>query len=603
MGINNNNNTNESQTASNELQTVLNSILADKEANLKPGNLKKGIKCLGITGTLEASTSSGVKQFSTVEEMNSSTGNTEGDLAIVYRDEAESVSNGDTITSITFPQTVVFDTAIASDYYGTLQSESTSFQLNISLGTSYCNIFDRNQTIPYINYTSTDGITYIRTDNNDDTYEIEKTTISDLDEHICKFIQVGGNVFEGLYQYRTAIDRTYFKMCKIATKQTSSYTNQPYLNQMSILDGTHIRELISNALKEINWTIDSFTLIKKSDTLFTAYGGGNSTNAKLQQSNFGYTDNKTYVRKTNYSSPKTDRWLKFEIDLSNDSCIMSDVEETITVNPSVGTAYTAYEEVTNYEITMDTLKGDTSANCITIVTSLSGTTSIVNMSIDIEAPVRIRYLLTSNQLNAVATEIMSGKIVYTSKGITTGVLTDTISSGFDDTMGQIYAMTQFYYDTLPTIELSSDSSTNAYYPSGITCIPLRSNGSHIFDISKATHLDWCIQECQHLHTIVGIDTSNITSANNMFYVYTKNSLVNIPVMDFSKVTEMSGMVTGCINLSDASLNNLMATMLTAKSYTGTKTLKYLGLSQDQATKCKTLSNYSAFTAAGWTTGY
>lgn len=39
-----------------ELQTVLNNILADKNANLKPENLKKGVTCLGVTGTLETST-------------------------------------------------------------------------------------------------------------------------------------------------------------------------------------------------------------------------------------------------------------------------------------------------------------------------------------------------------------------------------------------------------------------------------------------------------------------------------------------------------------------------------------------------------------------
>ena len=41
----------------------------------------------------------------------------------------------------------------------------------------------------------------------------------------------------------------------------------------------------------------------------------------------------------------------------------------------------------------------------------------------------------------------------------------------------------------------------------------------------------------------------------------------------------------------------------ATSYTGTKTLAYIGLTSAQANKCKSLSNYSAFIAAGWTTGY
>ena len=30
---------------------------------------------------------------------------------------------------------------------------------------------------------------------------------------------------------------------------------------------------------------------------------------------------------------------------------------------------------------------------------------------------------------------------------------------------------------------------------------------------------------------------------------------------------------------------------------------YIGLTSDQANICKTLSNYSAFTSTGWTTGY
>lgn len=39
---------------SNELQTNLNNILADKNANLLPENLRKGITLLGVEGTLES---------------------------------------------------------------------------------------------------------------------------------------------------------------------------------------------------------------------------------------------------------------------------------------------------------------------------------------------------------------------------------------------------------------------------------------------------------------------------------------------------------------------------------------------------------------------
>ena len=66
---------------------------------------------------------------------------------------------------------------------------------------------------------------------------------------------------------------------------------------------------------------------------------------------------------------------------------------------------------------------------------------------------------------------------------------------------------------------------------------------------------------------------------------------------------MESMFNNCPKLSDNSLNNIMQMCINAVSYTGTKTLKYIGLSQTQATTCQSLSNWSAFTNAGWTTGY
>ena len=77
----------------------------------------------------------------------------------------------------------------------------------------------------------------------------------------------------------------------------------------------------------------------------------------------------------------------------------------------------------------------------------------------------------------------------------------------------------------------------------------------------------------------------------------------IPELDTSNVTIMQNTFNYCPNLSDESLNNILAMCTNATSYTRTKTLKYISLTSEQATKCTTLSNYSAFTAAGWTTGY
>jgi len=81
------------------------------------------------------------------------------------------------------------------------------------------------------------------------------------------------------------------------------------------------------------------------------------------------------------------------------------------------------------------------------------------------------------------------------------------------------------------------------------------------------------------------------------------SLVDVPVFDTSALINMTNMFSSCPNLSNNSLNNILTMCINAAKITSNKTLKYIGLTEEQANICKTLSNYSAFIAAGWTTGY
>lgn len=97
------------------------------------------------------------------------------------------------------------------------------------------------------------------------------------------------------------------------------------------------------------------------------------------------------------------------------------------------------------------------------------------------------------------------------------------------------------------------------------------------------------------------DTSNV---KNMSYLFQYCSfLSNIPVYDTSKATNMQNMFQYCSYIRNDSLNNILQMCAGATSYTSTKTLKYLGLNQTQATTCTTLSNWAAAEAVGWTTGY
>lgn len=171
-----------------------------------------------------------------------------------------------------------------------------------------------------------------------------------------------------------------------------------------------------------------------------------------------------------------------------------------------------------------------------------------------------------------------------------------------------------------------------------------------FDMSFAKNLNMVFQSCTNLKTatfkntqnviatthmfrycsaleIVEIDTSKVSSMNNMFhgctslieapklninvalnlsYLYSGcTSLVTIPEFEGNVyATSVQNMFENCPNLSDESLNNILALCVKMKSVSiGNRTLKYIGLTEEQAIKCESLSNYQAFYNAGWRTGY
>ena len=98
-----------------------------------------------------------------------------------------------------------------------------------------------------------------------------------------------------------------------------------------------------------------------------------------------------------------------------------------------------------------------------------------------------------------------------------------------------------------------------------------------------------------------LNSRYITNISGFFSGCT--SLVDLSYFDISSVNTMSGMFYDCIKLSDDSLNTILLMCSNAVKVTKNKTLKFIGLTQDQATRCQTLSNYQAFLDAGWTTGY
>ena len=149
---------------------------------------------------------------------------------------------------------------------------------------------------------------------------------------------------------------------------------------------------------------------------------------------------------------------------------------------------------------------------------------------------------------------------------------------------------------IPQLDTSAVNSMSNMFNNctALTTIPL-------LNTSNVTSMSNMFNNCTALTTVPLLDTSAVTSMSFMFYGCT--ALTTIPLLNTSNVTNMGFMFNGCAALTNDSLNNILAMLTNATSYTGTKTLKYIGLSETQATTCTTLSNWSACEAAGWTTGY
>lgn len=124
------------------------------------------------------------------------------------------------------------------------------------------------------------------------------------------------------------------------------------------------------------------------------------------------------------------------------------------------------------------------------------------------------------------------------------------------------------------------------------------------DTSEATGLSSTFNTCQSLVTIPEIDTSKVTNFTYCFGGCT--NLQNVPVLNMSKITiftNIQGVFNQCPALTNQSLNNIMESLATINNLSYNKNLKWVGLSETQATTCTTLSNWQALANKGWTTGY
>lgn len=126
----------------------------------------------------------------------------------------------------------------------------------------------------------------------------------------------------------------------------------------------------------------------------------------------------------------------------------------------------------------------------------------------------------------------------------------------------------------------------------------------ISNFNTRGRLQYAFQRCTKLETISGnINTNNLQWAFNEC-----SNLKNIPVIYTHDLgsTAFRNTFLKCTSLTDASLDNILQTCINATSYTGTKTLAYLGITDTTiypTSRIEALPHYQDFLNAGWTIGY
>lgn len=257
-----------------DLKTNLQEILQEKQEKIIPENIKKDVQIFDVVGTYEGSGSSttGVKLFETEEEMQADSTAQEGDLAVVYREEIQNMTVDTETQYITFPETVTLPEAFTGDVHCILRAvdETVMFDGQVMLNQSMFNFSGYiDGGMITVRYTSSDGITYNRdefmTDSGELTNPVDLGAVvkvympEEWNDILGYFMQAGGNVFDGLYEYgKYAVDG-YISIPLINDDYTITSTPSKNVTINNSYNNSFNKQDLINICKEIEASVSSNT--------------------------------------------------------------------------------------------------------------------------------------------------------------------------------------------------------------------------------------------------------------------------------------------------------------------------------------------------------
>lgn len=186
--------------------------------------------------------------------------------------------------------------------------------------------------------------------------------------------------------------------------------------------------------------------------------------------------------------------------------------------------------------------------------------------------------------------------------VTTNISIDYNAKIIMPTYNQNYKNTcSAFIEDVGEIDFSDISAEGALYLNSFFSEFSRLKSVSLKNTTNIKNFQNFFGSCKELEVAPLFDTSSAINLSYLFYQC--NKLKDVPIYDTSKVKNFTYAFSMCGSLTNESLNNILQMCINATSYTGTKTLKEIGIPRSQATTCQSLSNWNDFVAAGWSTGY
>lgn len=519
-----------------------------------------------ITNIPSGSGSGDVKLFDTVEHMQADPDAKEGDLAVVYGDEIQPVTEESKFDSCIFPNVVVLDEAVTSTTHGSFGTVDMSmgyFDGFVTLSPTAYTIEGYSDTGAInIQYTSSDGITYTRTDGGNDLVEFGvviqwQPAYGQFKSDYGKFMLITSSYFSGFYKYTHYEDEDCIKLIPISGVSYDSSTNTyMYDTSTEPID----KEISISAVYKVRNKLIADGILTSSTNYFTVFLNSNLDVCVLISKGSSYSNN--VIALDNNLNPvgmmslsyPTDTTAStssvYKLDLENLTyTLLADniIEKQVTAGTSSGGVwyYRSYTDIASFCVYVSTSSYTLEDTFRVINNNVATGVRPSNVPTDLNVE-RTEYVLVDCQLDATA-DYVYGKYFYGKNGAEKG----TLDSNTIDTTTKRDILLNIANVMQTGYILDENVKFNGYVGS---TIPFN------LDTSNVTNFVNMFYMCYNLTNIPNINTINAVNMRYMFAYCSR--LNNVPNLNISNVTNTAGMFSTCYNLTSVpNLNTINVTYM------------------------------------------